>query len=101
MPGDFVRIVRGANADGEKREVLSVDKTRNLVNVKGITVRSPRASPQCSNQYTILISSCIDRGREGREIPSRESLDLSTTPTSSFLLESTNSLLRMERSQKL
>lgn len=37
VPGDFVRIVRGANADGEKREVLSVDKTRNLVNVKGIT----------------------------------------------------------------
>ncbi|KAG8703204.1 hypothetical protein FRC08_003010 [Ceratobasidium sp. 394] len=37
VPGDFVRVVRGANADNQKREVLSIDKTRNLVNVKGIT----------------------------------------------------------------
>jgi hypothetical protein len=38
VPGDFVRVVRGAHADNEKREVLSIDKARNLVNVKGISV---------------------------------------------------------------
>ncbi|KAG8730905.1 hypothetical protein FRC12_020017, partial [Ceratobasidium sp. 428] len=37
VPGDFVRVVRGGNADNQKREVLSVDKAKNLVNVKGIT----------------------------------------------------------------
>ncbi|KAG9128183.1 hypothetical protein FRC07_003733 [Ceratobasidium sp. 392] len=37
VPGDFVRVVRGGHADMQKREVISVDKTRNLVNVKGIT----------------------------------------------------------------
>jgi hypothetical protein len=38
VPGDFVRVVRGAHASDERHEVLSVDKTRNLVNLKGITV---------------------------------------------------------------
>ncbi|KAJ1308562.1 hypothetical protein OPQ81_004261 [Rhizoctonia solani] len=38
VPGDAVRIVRGAHADGKKHEVLSVDKTRNLVYLKEVTM---------------------------------------------------------------
>lgn len=36
VPGDFVRVVQGAHADSQKREVLSVDKIRNTVRLKGI-----------------------------------------------------------------
>ncbi|CAE6527332.1 unnamed protein product [Rhizoctonia solani] len=38
VPGDTVRIVRGAHAEDKKHEVLSVDKTRNLVYLKEITM---------------------------------------------------------------
>ncbi|KDN40833.1 hypothetical protein RSAG8_07851, partial [Rhizoctonia solani AG-8 WAC10335] len=38
VPGDTVRIVRGAHAENKKQEVLSVDKTRNLVYLKDITM---------------------------------------------------------------
>ncbi|QRW01739.1 hypothetical protein RhiLY_00736 [Ceratobasidium sp. AG-Ba] len=37
VPGDFVRVVRGAHADSQKREVLSIDKIRNTVRLKGIS----------------------------------------------------------------
>ncbi|KAH7343885.1 hypothetical protein B0J17DRAFT_644339 [Rhizoctonia solani] len=38
VPGDAVRIVRGAHAENKKHEVLSVDKTRNLVYLKEVTM---------------------------------------------------------------
>ncbi|CAE6454676.1 unnamed protein product [Rhizoctonia solani] len=38
VPGDTVRIVRGGHAENKKQEVLSVDKTRNLVFLKEITM---------------------------------------------------------------
>ncbi|KAG8689106.1 hypothetical protein FRC11_004084 [Ceratobasidium sp. 423] len=38
VPGDTVRIVRGAHAEDKKHEVLSVDKTRNLVYLKEVTM---------------------------------------------------------------
>ncbi|CUA70268.1 hypothetical protein RSOLAG22IIIB_00621 [Rhizoctonia solani] len=38
VPGDTVRVVRGAHAENKKQEVLSVDKTRNLVFLKEITM---------------------------------------------------------------
>lgn len=38
VPGDQVRIVRGGHADENKHEVLSVNKTRNFVYLKDVTV---------------------------------------------------------------
>ncbi|CAE6425688.1 unnamed protein product [Rhizoctonia solani] len=38
VPGDTVRIVRGAHAENKKHEVLSVDKTRSLVYLKEVTM---------------------------------------------------------------
>ncbi|KAB5595535.1 hypothetical protein CTheo_996 [Ceratobasidium theobromae] len=39
VPGDQVRIVRGGHADENKHEVLSVNKTRNFVYLKDVTIQ--------------------------------------------------------------